>query len=37
MDNLEEINKLLEMYHPLRLNLEEIENMNLLPVIKLSQ
>ena len=28
MDNLEEMNKFLEMYNLLRLNQEEIENMN---------
>ena len=37
MGNLEEMNKFLEMYNFQRLNQEEIQNMNKLPVVKLNQ
>ena len=38
MDNLEEMDKFLEMYNLPRLNNEEIENMNRpIPVMKLNQ
>ena len=36
MDNLEEMDKFLEMYNLLRLNQEEIENMNSPSVTKLA-
>ena len=37
MDNLKEMDKFLEMYSLPRLNQEETENMNKLPVVKLNQ
>ena len=36
MDNLEEMDKFLEMYSLTRLNQKEIENTNKLPVMKLN-
>ena len=37
MNNLEEMGEFLEMYNFPRLNQEEIESMNKLPVMKLNQ